>query len=157
MGMLPTPIIANLYAAIYECDHIIPLVNVKYLLFYKRFIDDGFAVWLHDKDPTTDANNWNDFKACINAMGLNWMFKSPRKKLTFMDMTIHIKGEKIVTIMYAKPLALYQYIPPNSCHPPGALTGLIFGQILRIYQLCSHSKDVNKELSILHTRLLTHG
>ena len=71
MGMSPTPTIANLYVAIYECNHIIPLVDVKYLLFYKRFIDDGFAVWLHDKDPTTNANNWNDFKACINAMGLN--------------------------------------------------------------------------------------
>ena len=71
MGMLPTPTIANLYVAIYERNHIIPLVDVKYLLFYKRFIDDRFAVWLHDKDPTTNANNWNDFKACINAMGLN--------------------------------------------------------------------------------------
>ena len=90
-------------------------------------------------------------------MGLNWTFKSPRKKLTFVDMTIQVKGEKIVTTIYAKPLALYQYIPPNSCHPPGALTGLIFGQILQIYQLCSHSKDINKELSLLHTRLLTRG
>ncbi len=71
MGMLHAPTIANLYVVIYERDHIIPLVNVKYLLFYKRFINDGFAVWLHDEDPTTNANNWNDVKACINAMGLN--------------------------------------------------------------------------------------
>jgi hypothetical protein len=71
MGMSPVPTIANLYVAIYERNHIIPLVNVKYLLFYKRFLDDGFAVWLYDKDPTTNANNWNDFKACINAMVLN--------------------------------------------------------------------------------------
>ncbi len=90
-------------------------------------------------------------------MGLNWTFKSPRKKLTFMDMTIQVEGEKIVTTIYAKPLALYQYIPPNSCHPPGVLTGLIFGQILQIYQLCSHSKDIDKEVSLLHTRLLTCG
>jgi hypothetical protein len=156
MGMLPAPTIANLYVMIYERDPIIPLVGVKYLLFYKRFIDDGFAVWLHDEDPTTGKSNWNNFKACINAMGLNWTFKSPRKKLTFMDMTIQVKGEKIVTTMYTKPLALYQYIPPNSCHPSGVLAGLIFGQILQIYQLCSHSKDINKELSLLHTRLLTH-
>jgi hypothetical protein len=58
------------------------------------------------------------------------MFKSPMKKLIFMDMTIQVEGEKIVTTIYAKPLALYQYIPPNSCHPPGILTGLIFGKFL---------------------------
>jgi hypothetical protein len=57
MGMLPVPTIANLYVEIYERNHIIPLVDGKYLLFYKRFINDGFAVWLHDKDPTTNANN----------------------------------------------------------------------------------------------------
>jgi hypothetical protein len=156
MGMSPAPTIANLYVAIYELEFIIPLLE-KYLMFYKRFIDDGFAVWLHNLNPTIDAENWNDFKALTNAMGLNWTFKSPRKKLVFMDMTIQIKGGKIVTTIYAKPMALYQYIPPNSCHPPGVLTGLIFGQILRIYQLCSRSKDINKELSLFHMRLLNRG
>ena len=135
---------------------IIPLLD-KVLLFYKRFIDDGFAIWLHDLDPTINAQNWNNFKALINTMGLKWTFKSPRKKLIFMDMTIQIEVGKIITTIYAKPLALYQYIPPNSCHPPGVLTGLIFGQILRIYQLCSRSKDINKELSLFHMHLLQRG
>ncbi len=85
------------------------------------------------------------------------LLKSPRKKLIFMDMTIQVEGEKIVTTIYAKPLALYQYIPPNSCHPSGVLTGLIFGQILWIHQLCSHSKDINKDFSQLHTRPLNRG
>jgi hypothetical protein len=74
-----------------------------------------------------------------------------------MDMTIQVKGDKLITTIYAKPLALYQYIPPNSCHPPGILTGLIFGQILQIYQLCSRSEDIDKELSIFHTCLLKLG
>jgi hypothetical protein len=117
MGMLPAPTITNLYVAIYELEFIIPLLE-KYLMFYKRFIDDGFAIWLHDLDPTIDTENWNDFKAIINAMGLRWTFKSPRKKLVFVDMTIQIEGGKIITTIYAKPMALYQYIPPNSCHPP---------------------------------------
>jgi hypothetical protein len=79
MGMLPTPTITNLYVAIYERDHIIPLIGVEYLMFYKRFIDDEFAVWLHNKDPTTDTNIWNDFKDCLNAMGLSWTFILPSK------------------------------------------------------------------------------
>jgi hypothetical protein len=90
-------------------------------------------------------------------MGLCWMFKSPRKKFVFMDMIIQVKEKKIVATIYAKPLALYQYIPPNSCCPPRVLTGLIFGQILWIYQLCSHSKNIDRELSLFHTRLLNHG
>ncbi len=156
MGMLPAPTIANLYVAIYELNHIIPLLD-KYLMFYKRFIDEGFAIWLHNLDPAVDAKKWNDFKTLINAMGLRWTFKSPRKKLIFMNMTIQAKGEKMITTIHTKPMALYQYIPPNSCHPPGVLTGLIFGQILRIYQLCSQSKDINKELSLFHTHLQNHG
>jgi hypothetical protein len=102
-------------------------------MYYKRFIDDGFAVWLHNNNPTTNANNWDNFKNICNAMGLSWTFKPPPKKLIFMDMTIRIEGERLVTTINAKPMALYQYIPPNSCHPPGILTGLVFGQILWIY------------------------
>jgi hypothetical protein len=74
-----------------------------------------------------------------------------------MDMTIKIEGERLVTTIYAKPMALYQYIPPSSCHPPGVLTGLVFGQILRIYQLCSLSDDIDKELSLFYRRLLVRG
>ncbi len=90
-------------------------------------------------------------------MGLSWTFKSPPKKLIFMDMTIKIEGERLITKIYTKPLALYQYILPNSCHPPGVLTGLVFGQILQIYQLCSLNEDIDKELSLFYTHLLACG
>ncbi len=87
MGMSPAPTIANLYVSIYKATHILPLLS-KYILFYKRFIDNGFAVWLHDHDPTIYAKNWTDFQAIYNIMGLSWTFKSPHKKLIFMDMMI---------------------------------------------------------------------
>ncbi len=70
-------------------------------------------------------------------------------------MTIRIEGEQLVTTIYAKPMVLYQYILPNSCHLPGILT--VFGQILQIYQLCSLSQDINKELSLYYKRLLNRG
>ena len=72
-------------------------------------------------------------------------------------MTIKIEGERLVTTIYAKSMALYQYIPPSSCHPPGVLTGLVFGQILRIYQLCSLSNNIDKELSLFYRHLLIRG
>ena len=76
MDMAPAPTIANLFITIYENDHIIPLIG-KYLMYYKRFIDDGFAIWLHDNDSAVDASNWNEFEAICNTMGLRWTFKSP--------------------------------------------------------------------------------
>jgi hypothetical protein len=88
MGMLPAPTIANLYVAIYERDHIIPLIG-SYLMYYKQFIDDGFTIWLHKNNPTTNVNNWDNFKNICNVMGLSWTFKSPPKKLIFMDMTMN--------------------------------------------------------------------
>ena len=127
--MSPAPTIANLYTAIYELTHILPLLD-KYLPFYKRFIDNGFTIWLHGDDPTTGVNNWAGFKTIVNGSGLKWTFENPCKMLFFMDMTIRIEAGKIVTALYAKPLALYQYIPPDSCHPPGILTGLVYSQIL---------------------------
>ena len=54
-------------------------------------------------------------------------------------------------------MALHQYIPPTSCHPPGALTGLVFGQILQIFQLCLRDEDINSELATFHHRLLDRG
>ena len=55
-------------------------------------------------------------------MGLGWTSTKLSKKAIFMNMTIKISGSQLVTALYAKPMALYQYIPPTSCHPPGALT-----------------------------------
>jgi hypothetical protein len=128
MGMSSTPTIANLCVAIYEATHILHLLN-SFLFYLKRFIDDGLGIWIHDPDPDVDAANWILFKTLINMMGLKWISTKLSTKF-FLDMTIKISGNRLVTALYAKPMALYQYIPPMSCHPPGALTGLVFGQIL---------------------------
>jgi len=74
-----------------------------------------------------------------------------------MDLNIQIKDGLIATSLYAKPLVLYRYIPPSSCHPPDVLTGLVLGQVLRVYQLCSKRADINRELCLFHTRLIDPG
>jgi len=156
MGMSPAPTIANLYVAIYELSKVLPLID-DYLYFYRRFIDDGLCIWLHDADPIQDAKNWKEFQSIINDSGLQWTFVKPSKQVVFLDMTIEIENGKIVTSLYAKPLALYQYIPPSSCHPPGVLTGLVLGQVLRIFQLSSRDQDINNELRLFYKRLIDRG
>jgi len=74
-----------------------------------------------------------------------------------MDLNIQIKDGLIATSLYAKPLVLYRYIPPSSCHPPDVLTGLVLGQVLRVYQLCSKRGDIDRELYLFHTCLIDCG
>ena len=74
-----------------------------------------------------------------------------------MDMTIFIENRKILTTIYEKPMALHQYIPPHSCHPPGVLTGLVMGQVLRFYQLCSKTEDIETKLLEFFGHLLDSG
>jgi hypothetical protein len=74
-----------------------------------------------------------------------------------MNLRLKIEGKKVVTSLYAKPLALHLYLPPHSCHAPGVLSGLIFGNVLHIHQLCSAAVDIKKELKLFFHCLLDRG
>lgn len=156
MGMAPAPSIANLYVAIYEEAHLTNFPTTS-LHFLRRFIDDGFGIWLRDPDPDKDKAAWTQFQLLINSMGLKWEFSNRSTDVTFMDLNIHLRRGKIFTSLYAKPMALHLYIPPSSCHAPGLSTGLIYGHFYRIYQLCSHEHDIEREIHLFCNRLLDRG
>ena len=156
MGMLPAPSLANLFVALHEVSHILKFLET-FLFFLKRFIDDGFGIWLHDADPMTDENNWRNFQRAVNSGGLTWEFSQRSKSVVFMDMTIEIEDGKIMTRLYAKPLALYLYIPPHSAHAPGVHTGLVFGNVLRIFQLNSRESDIINDLRLFYNCLVERG
>ena len=156
MGMAPAPSIANLFVAIYEATHIVTFPTTI-LPFIRRFIDDGFGIWLRDNDPAIDATNWENFQQLVNAMGLTWEFSPRSTSVTFMDLNIHLERGRLTTSIYAKPLALHLYIPPMSCHAPGVLTGLIHGHFHRLFTLCSHESDIEQEIYNFYNRLIDRG
>ncbi len=127
MGMLPAPLIANLFVAIYKNTHLLS-PHPPGLFFLRRFIDDGFGIWLRHPDKQQDDANWSSFQHIVNAMGLTWEFSQQKHSDTFMDLNITLADGTFSTNLYAKPLALHLYIPPISCHAPGIFTGLIQGQ-----------------------------
>ena len=156
MGMAPAPSIANLFVAIYEEAHITTFPTTS-LHFLRRFIDDGFGIWLRNSDPQQDDLHWIQFKTIVNSMGLTWEFSTRSSKVTFMDLNVHLHNGRIQTSLYAKPMALHLYIPPSSCHAPGIITGLIHGHFYRIFQLCSNKNDVEREIYLFFNRLLLRG
>ena len=78
--------------------------------------------------------------------GLEWIFEERSKTVNFLDMTISIREDWIITLLYEKSMILYLYILPHSAHPPGVLTGLVSGNILRIHSLCSDKDDINRRM-----------
>jgi hypothetical protein len=152
MGTPPTVIYATLYYAIHELS--MPASFKLCLALYKRYIDDGIGIWL-STDPTT----WSDFKSWIGSFGtLCWTFTEPSLQIDYLDITIHINSEqKIQRTLYKKALNLYLYLPPHSSHPPGVLTGLIYGMICRVYRLTSCPDDCFNCLKKFYRRLRDRG
>ena len=74
-----------------------------------------------------------------------------------MDTTIAIRGDRIITLLYEKAMNLYLYILPHSAHPPGMLTGLVYGNTLQIHSLCSKQDDINRRMKEFYTKLLVRG
>ncbi|KAL7537077.1 hypothetical protein ACHAWF_005654 [Thalassiosira exigua] len=135
--MSPAPAIVNLFVAIHEAQEVLNFLYSPHLLMLRRFVDDGFGIWMHDRDPKLDQQRWASFKAAVNNGGLTWIFTDLSPSIDLMNMTIYIAGNKIETTLSCKPLALHVHNPSHSCHAPAVLTGLIFGEVLRICTLCS--------------------
>ena len=152
--MSPAPSIANLFVAIYEETHITTFPP-SMLHFLKRFIDNGFGIWLRHQDPLIDQQHWEHFQHLINNMGLQWEFSQRSNEVVFMDLSLTITNGRIATSLYAKPMALHLYIPPFSCHAPGISLGLIYGHFFRVMMLCSHQHDIEQELSPARSRVYT--
>ncbi len=152
MGTPPAVVYATLYYAIHELS--MPTCFKLCLALYKRYIDDGIGIWL-STNPTT----WSDFKSWIGSFGtLRWTFTEPSLQVDYLDITIRIDSEgSIQTTLYEKALNLYLYLPPHSSHPPGVLTGLIYGMIRRVYRLTSCPDDCFNYLKRFYRRLRERG
>ena len=157
MGMSPAPPISNLYVAIHEEEEVLQYLACKWLLFLKRFIDDGIGIWLHHPDPAEDERRWKEFQNVVARGGLAWDFSKRSNQIDFMDVTISLVDNRVEFKLFEKPLALHLYLPPHSSHPPGVIKGLVMGEVLRIFQLCSHDSDIDDNLSKFFGRLLDRG
>jgi hypothetical protein len=157
MGISPAPPWATIFYALHE-NTFLPLWST-HLIFYKRFIDDVFGIWVPHPCPEQDTTLWNSFQNTMQQWhGLEWEFTALSNTCNFMDLTITITNSgHLTTTLYEKPQNLYLYIPPHSAHPPGMLSGLIHGNILRIHRLCSSITDIQQKSSQFFTRLTHRG
>ena len=154
MGAPPCPAWAAMYFAPYEddsCD-----VFSDQILFYVRYIDDVFGIWL--KQPGDNAT-WAEFQDHMNQSALVWDFSERSRSADFLDLTITFSPEtgQVSTDLYEKPLNLHAYLPPHSAHPPGVLKGLVKGMLFRFKTLCTKRSDQQRHINTFYQYLLVRG
>lgn len=156
MGKPCAPSWANIFQALWE-NQIVALY-AAFLPLYWRFLDDVLGLWIPHEDPAEDERKWQEFIALSQEnYGLEWIFTERGPSIDFMDLTITISGDRFKTSLYEKPMALYLYLPPHSCHAPGVRTGLINGEILRIHRLCTDEDDIVARVRTFFRRMRRRG
>ena len=154
MGTPPAPPYATLYYSARE-EYLLQAYR-DYLLFYRRYIDDVFAIW--DFNSHESYNAFARFQSDMKFGTLDWEVDQPSVSVNFLDLHLYIADDnRVHTKLHEKVLNLYLYIPPHSCHPPGVLKGLIFGAFHRVFTLTSQSEERKRVLSNLLRRLCRCG
>ena len=97
----------------------------------------------------------------LPSLGKRWL--SRQGVHTFISES-HLHGHdnwtcwwKYWNLLVCKPMNLYLCIPPHFWHAPGVLSGLVFGSVLCIYQLCSRQKDIDREICLFIHCILDRG
>jgi hypothetical protein len=141
MGCPPAPPWANTFYALYEALFV-PIYQEN-LALYLRFINDVKGIWTFTNPDSNDAT-WEAFKAAMNNpyFTIECIVSPPSQVVDFMDLTLSIQQENIITTLYKKPSNFHLYIPPHSCHPPGLLRGMVYGMVNLLYTLVSDEDDI---------------
>ena len=146
MGTSAACMWATIYFAVHENGTLLENFQLNLLLF-RRFIDDIFGIWIPLGDDTT---TWKAFKDDTNNFGiLTWDFEEPSDCVNFLDLTISIEDSRIVTKTYQKSMNLYQYIMPQSNHPPRMMKGIIYS-LMRNYHRQNTKFEDYRKMARLH-------
>ena len=129
---------ATIYFAMHEMGMLIPKYG-SCLPLFGRFIEDVIGVWIDDGN----AIEWQNFKRDTDDFGiLTWEFeKLSRLVNLFLDLTIKIENNKIVTKTFQKALNLYQYMGPSSFHQPKMMEGIIYSLMSNYRRQNTYTKD----------------
>jgi hypothetical protein len=152
MGTSVAPAYASLYVAYFE-DQLLEEFD-RYIVYYKRYIDDIFVIWRPNGDPFAHKR----FIAKLQVKSkLKLTSEVHQREVAFLDLWICKQNRSFYTKTHQKKLNLYLYLPANSAHPPGVLKGLIKGLIQKYRLQNPRPRDFKKIVKLFYKRLTARG
>jgi hypothetical protein len=158
MGIPYAPGLADIY--LQEFDEAARTGFRIHPLFYFRYIDDVFFVWIGSTDELLQFQNY-----------LNHLIPGIKIELTysdaavqFLDTTVYASDvpdsstnpttqKHIETKVYFKPTDTHQLLHKESFHPRHTCTGVLKSQFIRFKRLCNRKSDYDDACQILTSAL----
>ena len=151
MGKRFAPALANLYLIDFD-EQAMNGFRVKPLLFF-RYLDDIFALW------QGDIESLKEYEKFLNSLIPDIKIKlefSP-KEINFLDTTIYISENKLLTKIYFKDTDTHQLLHKDSFHPKHTFRGLLRSQFIRFKRISSTKIDYESSSKILISVLRHRG
>ena len=161
MGAVPAVSYANIFMARKIDDKILECA-ANLIIFMKRFLDDILMFW------RGSIKKLHQFLQEINSLHPSIKFTMSHTKppgceecdcpealsVPFLDTSIRIENNTIITDLFKKETDRNQYLLPSSCHPNHVTSNIPFSLALRIVRICSREEDREKRFGELRQMLL---
>jgi hypothetical protein len=153
MGTSCACMYATLYYALHERQSILRSHGHQ-LLYFKRFIDDIFGIWIGGDTPA-----WTQFQNDLSFGSLRWETTKLSSSVVFLDLEISLDPDNqcLTTRTYQKAMNLFLYIPPTSAHPPGVLKSIVYGNLQRFWKQNTHRSDFVRVAGQFAQHLIARG
>ena len=118
-----------------------------------RYIDDVFMIWQHGKEKL------ENFLSYINSIHPTIKFTAEYsdKQINFLDITVTLEGDQLITDLYVKPTDTHQYLHASSCHVFHSKRAIPYSQALRLNRICSNNRLFDKRCDQLEAWLMERG
>lgn len=121
--------------------------------FYKRYIDDGFGIWIGDLASLQEFTNYANSIHDNIKIELRWSSES----IEFLDTRVVLREGCVYTDLYIKPTDKMLYLQESSCHPPHTKKSLAYGLGVRIKRICEREEDYVRHRGLLKQQLRKRG
>jgi hypothetical protein len=152
-----SPPYANLYLAHIE-KQLQELAPELWPMLFKRFIDDGFAIFASEAQAQEWLNRYQGMRPRIN---LKWVMSL--HNINFMDLIIakdmEATGDTVPLNIttFQKVMNKYLYLPFTSHHPKHVFTGVIVGELIRYVVTNTRESDYMRMALMFKDRLTRRG
>jgi hypothetical protein len=123
------------------------------LSFYKRFIDDGFGIWIGSTEEL------EQFRQKANAIHKNIQveLRWSRTQIEFLDLMVRKEDGRLRTDLYVKPTDKHVYVASDSCHPTHVKRAIPYGLGVRLKRICDDEQSYKTRRNELKTQLKSRG